>query len=76
MIERLTVSNYRSLGRDVDLELGSFTALVGPNGSGKSNLVDVLRFVSDCMHYGAFRRHYPSFRDRCCPTLARQPAPL
>jgi predicted ATPase len=52
MIERLSVSNYRSLGRDVDLELGSFTALVGPNGSGKSNLVDVLRFVSDCMHMG------------------------
>jgi predicted ATPase len=52
MIERLIVTNYRSLGRDVHLELGPFTALVGPNGSGKSNLVDVLRFVSDCMHMG------------------------
>jgi predicted ATPase len=52
MIERLSVSNYRSLGENVSLELGSFTALVGPNGSGKSNVVDVLRFVSDCMHMG------------------------
>ena len=52
MIERLTVSNYRSLGENVNLELGPFTALVGPNGSGKSNVVDALRFVSDCMHMG------------------------
>jgi predicted ATPase len=52
MIQRLSVSNYRSLGENVDLELGPFTALVGPNGSGKSNVVDVLRFVSDCMHMG------------------------
>jgi predicted ATPase len=52
MIERLIVSNYRSLGENVTLELGSFTALVGPNGSGKSTVVDALRFVSDCMHMG------------------------
>lgn len=54
MIERLSVSNYRSLGENVELELGHFTALVGPNGSGKSNVVDVLRFVSDCMHLGLY----------------------
>lgn len=54
MIERLIVSNYRSLGENVDLELGPFTALVGPNGSGKSNVVDVFRFISDCMHMGLF----------------------
>lgn len=52
MIERLSVSNYRSLGENVTLELGPFTALVGPNGSGKSNVVDVLRFVSDAMQMG------------------------
>lgn len=52
MIEQLTVSNYRSLGENVSLDLGPFTALVGPNGSGKSNVIDVLRFVSDCMHMG------------------------
>ena len=52
MITRLRVSNYRSLGEHVDLELGRFTVLVGPNGAGKSNVVDVLRFVSDAMHMG------------------------
>jgi predicted ATPase len=52
MIERLSVSNYRSLGENVTLELGPFTTLVGPNGSGKSNVVDVLRFVSDAMQMG------------------------
>lgn len=52
MIKRLSVSNYRSLGENVTMEFGPFTVLVGPNGSGKSNVVDVLRFVSDCMHMG------------------------
>lgn len=52
MIKRLSVSNYRSLGENVSVDFGRFTALVGPNGSGKSNVVDVLRFVSDAMHMG------------------------
>lgn len=52
MIERLSISNYRSLGENVTMEFGQFTALVGPNGSGKSNVVDALRFVSDAMHMG------------------------
>jgi len=52
MIKRLSVSNYRSLGENVSVDLGQLTALVGPNGSGKSNVVDVLRFVSDSMHMG------------------------
>jgi predicted ATPase len=51
-IVRLRVSNYRSLARDQELALGTFTALVGPNGSGKSNLVDVVSFVRDAMHMG------------------------
>lgn len=52
MIRRMTVSNYRSLGEDVRIDLGRFTALVGPNGSGKSNVVDAMRFVSDAMQMG------------------------
>jgi predicted ATPase len=52
MITRLVISNYRSLGRGVELDLGPLTALVGPNGSGKSNVVDVLRFVGDAMRLG------------------------
>lgn len=52
MINRLRVSNFRSLGQDVDLELGPLTVLVGQNGSGKSNVVDALRFLSDAMYPG------------------------
>ncbi|MCA9648669.1 MAG: AAA family ATPase [Myxococcales bacterium] len=52
MLRSLTVSNYRSLGDSVRVELGRLTALVGPNGSGKSNVMDALRFVSDAMHMG------------------------
>jgi predicted ATPase len=51
-IQRLVVSNYRSLGRDVTITLGPLTVLVGPNGSGKSNVVDALHFVADCMSMG------------------------
>jgi predicted ATPase len=52
MIRKLVVSNYKSLGESVALELGQLTALVGLNGSGKSNLTDVLRFVRDCLESG------------------------
>ena len=52
MIRRIVVSNYRSLGQRVEIHFGNLTAFVGQNGSGKSNTVDVLRFVSDCVHIG------------------------
>lgn len=52
MIKRLVVSNFRSLGEDVVVELGPLTALVGVNGSGKSNVADVLQFVADCLTRG------------------------
>lgn len=48
-LRRVIVENYKSIAAaTLDLEL--FTVLVGPNGSGKSNLVDALRFVSDCLN--------------------------
>ena len=49
---RLHVSNYRSIGREQEIDFGSFSALVGPNGSGKSNVVDVVSFVRDAMRMG------------------------
>lgn len=52
MIRTLTVSNYRSLGEDVQIHFDRFTVLVGPNGSGKSNAMDALRFVADTVTLG------------------------
>lgn len=52
MLKSLTVSNYRSLGESVRLELGPLTALVGPNGAGKSNVIDVLALVADALTRG------------------------
>jgi predicted ATPase len=52
MIKRLSISNYRSLGENVTMELGRFTCLVGPNGSGKSNVLDALRLLSDIWSMG------------------------
>jgi predicted ATPase len=51
-VERLRVSNYRSLGDDVVIEFGELTALVGPNGSGKSNVLDVFRFLREALSFG------------------------
>lgn len=52
MITRVTISNYKSLGENVVLELGRLTALVGPNSSGKSNVADALMFVADAVRLG------------------------
>ncbi len=73
MITRITVQNYRSLGK-VDLKLGRLTVLVGPNGSGKSNLVDVLRFVADSLRLGldaaVAKRHGIALLQRWSPGKA------
>jgi predicted ATPase len=52
MITRITVSNFRSIGEEVSLDLGPLTVLAGPNGSGKSSLADALVFVADCVRDG------------------------
>jgi predicted ATPase len=51
-IDRLRVSNYRSLRDDVVVEFGELTAFVGPNGSGKSNVLDVFRFIREALTLG------------------------
>lgn len=51
-LTRLTVSNYRSIGENVSLELEPITVLVGVNGSGKSNLLDAPRFVAQALTEG------------------------
>jgi predicted ATPase len=52
MIERIYISNFRSIGEANALALGPLTALVGINGSGKSNVGDALRFMSECLREG------------------------
>lgn len=55
MIRRIQVSNFRSLGENVSLELGPLTVLVGQNASGKSNVADVFQFVADTLRLGLER---------------------
>jgi predicted ATPase len=55
MIRRIQVSNFRSLGENVSLDLGPLTVLVGQNASGKSNVADVLQFVADTLRLGLER---------------------
>jgi len=51
VITRVRASNFRSI-ESVDLELGRLNVFVGQNGVGKSNIIDVLRFVRDCLTRG------------------------
>lgn len=46
------ISNYRSIGENVRVDFGAFTALVGLNGSGKSSILDALRLVRDALIHG------------------------
>lgn len=51
-IERLRVSNFRSIGEEQVLDLSPLTVIVGANGAGKSNLADVFSFVRDSLVLG------------------------
>jgi len=52
MIEKLIVSNYRSLGPGIAIRPGQLSVFVGPNGSGKSNVLRALIFVRDAVIHG------------------------
>ena len=52
MITAIEVSNYRSLGSGLRVNLGALTALVGANGAGKSNIADVVRFLAEALTVG------------------------
>lgn len=47
-ITKLELHNFRSFRRE-SISFKQLTILVGPNASGKSNLLDALRFLSECM---------------------------
>lgn len=53
MITSITLSNFRSIGAEVEVRLRpQLTVLVGTNGVGKSNVADALRFVGDAVREG------------------------
>lgn len=52
MIERLDVSNFRSVGPNQVLDLNSLTALVGTNASGKSSILKAFTFMADTVRLG------------------------
>lgn len=51
VISRVRASNFRSI-ESINLELARLSVFVGQNGVGKSNIIDVLRFVRDCLTRG------------------------
>ncbi len=52
MITKLIISNFRSLGKDVEMRPGRLNFLVGPNGGGKSNALHALTFVREAVSMG------------------------
>lgn len=49
MLERLTLSGFKTIRRVDALELGPMNVLIGPNGAGKSNLVSFFRMLNQMM---------------------------
>ena len=52
MITKLIISNFRSLGPNVEIKPGALNFLVGANGSGKSNILRALTFVREAVRMG------------------------
>lgn len=52
MITRLSISNFRSIGSNVEIRPGRLNFLVGTNGSGKSNVLRALTFVREAARMG------------------------
>ncbi len=52
MITRLVISNFRSIGADIEIRPGRMNFLVGINGSGKSNVLRALTFVRESVRIG------------------------
>jgi energy-coupling factor transporter ATP-binding protein EcfA2 len=46
MIDRLTISGFKSIAQEVDLPLGRVNVFIGANGSGKSNILEAVGMLS------------------------------
>lgn len=51
-IDKVSISNYRSLGDNVEIAFSQVNVLVGQNGAGKSNIIDALAFLRDAVNLG------------------------
>ena len=49
MLQRLSLSGFKTIRRLEGLELGAMNVLIGPNGAGKSNLLSFFRLLSRMM---------------------------
>ncbi len=49
-VTKVWARNFRSIA-NMSFELDRLTVLAGPNASGKSNVLDVLRFIKDALHF-------------------------
>ena len=48
-VNQIQTHNYKNIKLDEPLELNELNVLIGPNGSGKSNLIDLFRFLKQCV---------------------------
>ena len=49
-VTKVWARNFRSIA-EMSFELDRLTVLAGPNASGKSNVLDVLQFIKDALHF-------------------------
>lgn len=55
MIRKISITNFRSIKKDIVELPNKVTAVIGPNGTGKTNLFLAFRFVSNCLQESPVR---------------------
>jgi AAA15 family ATPase/GTPase len=46
LISKISLENFKAIGKSVSLEIKPITILVGPNGSGKSSILEAIALMS------------------------------
>ncbi len=52
-LSSINIDNFKNLSMGDGLKLNGLNIFIGPNGSGKSNVISVLKFLKDCVGFGA-----------------------